>query len=169
MPPTLTLLTIPVIDLRRASQDSRRYSALLRSCAVATWRVRSRAGGVYPPPECGTLTWQTLPSHRTYFSFFFASPFLPCLAPSRVQRRPCIRWAGAHDRLCGRRSRRPLPSERLLIYTGEAEERATRATSRQDHREQRENETCNLSIRTWKAKMGIETRAYLFLFVMPLF
>ena len=60
-------------------------------------------------------------------------------------------------------------SERLLIYAVEAEERVTRATSRQDHCEQGENETWNLSVRTWKVKMRIEKRAYLFLFVMPPF
>ena len=60
-------------------------------------------------------------------------------------------------------------SERLLIYAVEAEEKVTRATSRQDHCEQGEKETWNLSVRTWKVKMRIEKRAYLFFFVMPLF
>jgi hypothetical protein len=51
MLPTLTLLTIPVIDLRRVSQERRWYSALLRSCPAAAWRARSRAGGMYTPPD----------------------------------------------------------------------------------------------------------------------
>ena len=87
------------------------------------------------------------------------------LAPFRVQRRPCMRRAMALT--IGFTS--DEVSERLLIYAVEAEDRVTRATSRQDHREQGENETWNLSVRTWKVKMRIEKRAYLFLFVMPLF
>ena len=59
------------------------------------------------------------------------------LAPFRVQRRPCMRRAMAL--MIGFTSD-GVSERRLLIYAVEAEERVTRATSRQDHCEQRERE-----------------------------
>ena len=69
MLPTLTLLTILVI----ASQASRWYSALLRSCAAVAWRARSLAGGMYTPPEREdvSLTNSAMVSN----SFSFVPPF----------------------------------------------------------------------------------------------
>lgn len=48
---TFTLFTIPVIDLRSASHASRWYSALVLSADAASRNARSRAGGMYTPPE----------------------------------------------------------------------------------------------------------------------
>ena len=87
MLPTLTLLTIPVIDLRRASQASRWYSALLRSCAAAAWRARSLAGGMYTPPEREDVSLANSAMASNPFSFvppFFSSGFSSSTAAIRA-------------------------------------------------------------------------------------
>jgi hypothetical protein len=48
---TFTLLTIPVMLFRSASQLSRWYSLDVLSAAAASRSARSRAGGMYTPPE----------------------------------------------------------------------------------------------------------------------
>ena len=47
----LTRLTIPVMDLRKASQESRWYWGLDLSKDAATCIARKRAGGIYIPPD----------------------------------------------------------------------------------------------------------------------
>ena len=87
MLPTLILLTIPVIDLRNASQESRWYSALLRSCPAAAWRARSLAGGIYTPPEREDVSFANSATASNSFSFvspFFSSVFSSSTAAIRA-------------------------------------------------------------------------------------
>src|SRR6266478_1023618 len=87
MLPTLTLLTIPVIDLRNASQESRWYSALLRSCDAAAWRARSLAGGMYTPPEREDVSLANSATGSNSLSFvapFFSSVFSSSTAAMRA-------------------------------------------------------------------------------------
>src|SRR6266851_646822 len=88
--PTLTLLTIPVIDLRSASQERRWYSALLWSCAAAAWSARSRAGGKYTPPEREDVSLAN--SAIASNSLSFVSPFLPSAFSSSTAAMRAASW-----------------------------------------------------------------------------
>ena len=85
-----TRLTIPVMDLRRASQESRWYSALVLSKDAASCIARKRAGGMYIPPErvfksfANSARWAV--SRSFSVSFSFESDFESSIAATRVSR-----------------------------------------------------------------------------------
>jgi hypothetical protein len=96
---TLTLLTIPVIDLRRASQERRWYSGLLRSSEAAAWRARSRAGGMYTPPDREEVSFAN--SATASNSFPFAPPFLSSALPSSTAAMRAASWRSRSARRTG--------------------------------------------------------------------
>ena len=88
---TLTRLTIPVMDLRSASQDNRWYSALALSFDAASCRARKRAGGIYTPPERVPISLANSAFASNSFSFSFPlfsllSNFSNSIAATRAAR-----------------------------------------------------------------------------------
>lgn len=73
--------------MRRASQDRRWYSGLLRSSAAAAWRARSRAGGMYTPPDREDVSFANSATASNSFSFaplFLSSALLSSTAAMRA-------------------------------------------------------------------------------------
>ena len=86
----LSRLTIPVIDLRKASQESRWYSGLDLSKEAASCMARKRAGGIYIPPErvfkslANSARWAV--SRSCSVVFWFESGFEISIAATRDSR-----------------------------------------------------------------------------------
>jgi len=96
---TLTPLMTPVIDLRSPN----RYVGIGHCCDPVPQRPGGSAvvqGSCTHRRSARTSTWQVLPSRRSPSPSPLPRPF--CFPPFRVQRRRCVRRAGAHAQLCER-------------------------------------------------------------------
>ena len=144
MSPTLTLLAILAIDSRSASQRLWN-STLLRSCAAAPWKERRRAGGMYTPPERDDVNLANSSIASKSLSFSFASPFLLSAFPGPTAAMRAASWC---LRSVLRAGRFPPPLDRPPIYAVEGGQSVTGAASREDHCDQTESETWNLSVKS---------------------